>query len=124
MQPQPPTAVLSTHTRTPTGLFEGKSNLPPVTACKRRNETTTAASLIHGGSAKNPKPVFNGMFDTFIKRCKINSMKEYVLSQKNLTEVVVSTAMKVNLKVFEKSNGNVKRTIATFYSSGVMGKRK
>lgn len=51
-------------------------------------------------------------------------MKDYVLSQKILTKKVVSTAFKENVKSFESSPENAKRSIAVFYSSGVMGKRK
>ena len=40
------------------------------------------------------------------------------------TESVVSKCYKENLDVYEKSEDNIKRSIATFYSSGVMGKRK
>ena len=51
-------------------------------------------------------------------------MKDYVLSQKILTKKVVSPAFKENSKAFESSLENVKRSIAVFYSSGVMDKWK
>ncbi len=48
----------------------------------------------------------------------------YVLGNETLTKIVVSEHYKKELKDFETSKENVERSIATFYSSGVMGKRK
>ena len=91
---------------------------------KRRHETLTHASAIRGGSKNNPGPAFDGMFDTLAKRCKVDKMKDYVLGQKTLKEKVASATFKKNVKAFESSAENAKRSIAVFYSSGVMGKRK
>ena len=98
--------------------------MPSRTAAKRRQETVKTTSTIHGGSENNLTPAFDGMFDTLAKRCKVDKMRDYVLSQKILTKKVVSAAFKENSKVFQSSPENVKRSIAVFYSSGVMGKRK
>ena len=114
----------SARTRPPTILVDGKSKMPPRTAAKRRHETLTHASAIHGGSKNNPDPAFDGMFDTLAKRCKVDKMKDYVLGQKTLKEKVASATLKKNVKAFESSAENAKRSIAVFYSSGVMGKRK
>lgn len=124
LQLQPVNTDNSSRTRSPTILVDGKSNMPPRTASKRRQETMKTASTIHGGSENNLTPAFDGMFDTLAKRCKVDKMKDYVLSQKILTKKVVSAAFKKNSKAFESSPENVKRSIAVFYSSGVMGKRK
>lgn len=51
-------------------------------------------------------------------------MKDYVLSNDKLKDKVVSNVYKGNVRSFENSPTNVKRSIATFYSSGIMGKRK
>ena len=83
-----------------------------------------STSRIHGGSENNLTPAFDRMFDTLAKRCKVDKMKDYVLSQKILTKKVVSAAFKKNSNAFESSPEYVKRSIAVFYSSGVMGKRK
>ena len=124
LQLQPVNTDISSQTRSPTILVDGKSNMPPRTALKRWQETMKTASTIHGGCENNLTPAFDGMFDTLAKRCKVDKMKDYVLSQKILTEKVVSAAFKKNSKAFESSPENVKRSIAVFYSSGVMGKRK
>ena len=104
--------------------MEGTSNLPLRTATKRRHETLVAAARIHGGPENNPTPALDGMFDTLNKRCKLNTMKDYVLSNDKLKDKVVSNVYKGNVRSFENSPTNVKRIIATFYSSGIMGKRK
>ena len=124
LQLQPVNTDNSSRTRSPSILVDGKSNMPPRTASKRRQETIKTASTIHGGSENNLTPAFDGMFDTLAKRCKVDKIKDYVLSQKILSKKVVSAAFKKNSKAFESSPENVKRSIAVFYSSGVMGKRK
>ena len=93
-------------------------------ATKRRHETLVAAARIHGGSENNPKPALDGMFDTLNKRCKLNTMKDYVVSNDKLKDRVVSNVYRGNVRSFENSPTNVKRSIGTFYGSGVMGKRK
>ena len=116
LQLQPVNTDVSSRTRSPTSLVDGKSNMPPRTASKRRQETMKTASTI-----LPPTPAFDGMFDTLAKRCNVDKRKD---CQKILTKKVVSTAFKKNSKAFETSPENVKRSIAVFYSSGVMGKLK
>ena len=106
-------------TRPPTCLVEGTSNLPLRTATKRRHETLAAAAWIHGDSENNPTPALDGMFDTLNKRCKLNTMEDYVLSNDKLKDKVVSSVYKGNVRSFENSPTNVKRSIATFYSTGL-----
>ena len=43
---------------------------------------------------------------------------------KQLTNRVVSKGYGKNVLKFEKSDDNIVRSIATYYASGVMGKRK
>ncbi|XP_068739007.1 uncharacterized protein [Montipora capricornis] len=113
VQPGTCTSPPDGRTRTPTCLVEGKSNLPVRTATKRRHETIVAAPGIHGGSENNPKPALDGLFDTLNKRCKLECMKEYVLSNEQLTDKVVSTAYENKRRPFENSAINVTRSIAT-----------
>lgn len=51
-------------------------------------------------------------------------MKDYVSSNDKLKDKVVSNVYKVNVRSFESSPTNVMRSIATFYSSSITGKRK
>ena len=43
---------------------------------------------------------------------------------KQLTNKVVSKEYKKSVSEFEKSHDNIVKSIATYYASGVMGKRK
>lgn len=89
---------------------------------KRRNETFNAAALIHGGTKANKKPALDGMFDTLNKRCKLSDLANYISKVDNLQERVVSDAYSKSVCLFEISEENVIRSIATYYSAGVMGK--
>ena len=46
-------------------------------------------------------------------------MEDYVLSNDKLKDKVVSSVYKGNVRSFENSPTNVKRSIATFYSTGL-----
>ena len=64
------------------------------------------------------------MFDTLQKRCKLDTLKDYVVSNKSLAKAVVESSCKEDLESFQNSSDNIKRSISTFYSAGVLGKRK
>ena len=72
----------------------------------------------------NSSASYEGLFDTLQKRCKLDTLTTYVTGNKQLTNRVVSKEYKKSVLEFEKSDDNNKRSIATFYASGVMGKRK
>lgn len=110
IQPRTCVSPPGDRTRPPTCLVDGTSNLPLRTATKRRHETLVAAARIHGGSENNPKPALDGMFDTLNKRCKLNTMKDYVLSNDKLKDRVVSNVYRGNVRSFENSPTNVKRS--------------
>ena len=93
------------------------------TATKRRHETVQTCSVIHGATKENINPAFYGMFDTLQKRCKVETLSDYVLSNEKLAKSVVSKYYTKQLATFERSNENITQSIATYYSSGVMGKR-
>ena len=46
------------------------------------------------------------------------------MGNRQLTNKVVSKEYKKSVSEFEKSHDNIVRSIATYYASGVMGKRK
>ena len=89
---------------------------------KRRNETLNAAALIHGGTKTNKKPALDGTFDTLNKRCKLSDLANNICDVDNLQERVVSKAYSKSARLFENSEENVVRSVATCYSAGVMGK--
>lgn len=108
----------------PTILQNGKSNQSPRTAVKRRHETFNAALVIHGGTEKNTRPAIEGMFDTLCKRSKLDDITKLVSSNEKLQSRVASDHCSRKIRSFETSNENVLRSIACYYSGGVMGKRK
>ena len=91
---------------------------------KRRHETIEAAAKIHGTTNKHSLATYEGLFDTLQKRCKLDTLTTYVTGNKQLTNRVVSKEYKKSVLEFEKADDNIIRSIATFYASGVMGKRK
>lgn len=73
---------------------------------------------------KNTRPAIEGMFDTLCKRSKLADMSKLVSSNKKLPARVASDLCSSKISSFETSNENVLRSIACYYSGGVMGKRK
>lgn len=108
----------------PTILQNGKSNQTQRTAVKRRQETFNAAMVIHGGTEENPRPAIEGMFDTLCKRSKLDDMTNLVSSNAKLQARVASAHCSREIRSFETSDENVLRSVAAYYSGGVMGKRK
>lgn len=105
----------------PTILQNGKSNQTQRTVVKRRQETFNAAMVIHGGTEENPHPAFEGMFDTL---CKLDDMTNLVSSNAKLQARVASAHCSREIRSFETSDENVLRSVAAYYSGGVIGKRK
>ena len=91
---------------------------------QRRNDTIAALSATHGGSEGNLKPVTIGMLETMEKKCKeedlVNGLKKCV----KLKKKVFPRVYKQELRSFEKANLNMLRSIAVYYSKGVIGKEK
>jgi len=82
------------------------------------------ACKIHGASSENKRPALDGLFDTLQKKCKISELGEYVLLNTSVTSYVVNKVQKAEIAKFEVSNLNKLRSVAVYYDSGVMGKRK
>lgn len=61
------------------------------------------------------------MFDTLNKWCKLSDLANNIWDVDNLQERVVSKAYSKRVRSFENSEENVFRSIATYYSAGVMG---
>ena len=67
---------------------------------KRRNESYSAAALIHGGTKTIKKPALDGIFDTLNKRCKLSDLANYISNVDNLQERVVSDAYSKSVQSF------------------------
>ena len=108
----------------PTILQNGKSNQTQRTAVKRRQETFNAAMVIHGGTEENPRPAIEGMFDTLCKRSKPDDTTNLVSSNAKLQARLASAHCSREIRSLETSDENVLRSVAAYYSGGVMEKRK
>lgn len=60
--------------------MDGKLNMLLRIVAKRRYEIMKIVFIIYGGFENNLILVFDGMFDILLKRCKVDKMKDYVLS--------------------------------------------
>ena len=81
-------------------------------------------SGIHGGSKDNSKPGTIGMLETLNKKCKEDDIVDGMKSCKTFTEKVFPRLYQEDLKKFESSTDNMLRSIAVYYSKGIMGKDK
>ena len=79
---------------------------------------------IHGGTISNKRPALDGLYHTLSKKCKTSVLGDYVLSNNKVTNYVIKKCKQKQLAGFECSKDNILRSIATYYTSGVMGKRK
>lgn len=84
------------------------------------------AAKIHGSTDGNKRPALDGLFDTLQKKYKISELGDYVLSNHKVTNYVIQKKQKLHQQVFHimSSKANILRSIATYYTASVMGKRK
>ncbi|XP_046857569.1 uncharacterized protein LOC124450957 isoform X2 [Xenia sp. Carnegie-2017] len=90
----------------------------------RRMETMLAANAIHGGSKDDTKPGAIGMLETLENKCKVGDIVKGLEKCSKFTSKVFPKIYKEDLKKFERSEENMLRSIAVYYSKGVMGKEK
>ena len=110
------------NTRSPTSLQANRTS--EVTLERRRKETLKAVMPIHGGTRSDKRPALDGIFDTLNKRCKTDVLGNYILTNDSLTNYVIRKKHERARVDFENSETNTLRSIATYYTAGVMGKRK
>ena len=101
----------------------GQDSCAESTGRLHRNETLSAVSGIHGGSMECLKPVTIGMLETLDKKCKENDIVDGLKKCTTLNQKVFPRMYKEDLKKYESSMENI-RSIATYYSKGIMGKDK
>lgn len=91
----------------------------------RRVETMDACSAIHGATKENIQPAVTGMLDTLTARCNPTSLTKSILSCKpSFTRVLKSTVSTQWSKDYYQSHKNTLRSLNTYYSHNVLGKRK
>ena len=62
--------------------------------------------------------------DTLQKRCKTSELGNYVLSNAKVSKYISEKKQKQGREAFQNSRDNILTSIATYYTGGVMGKRK
>ena len=102
----------------------GRSGYSSSTGRKRRQETMEAACVIHGGNSSNTTPATIGMVETMECRSKEEDIVKAVRKTRKLKGKVLPKLYKEDLTKFESSNENMLRSIACYYSNGVMGRAK
>ena len=70
----------------------------------------------------------DGLYYTIAKKCKTSVLGDYVLSNRKVTNYIMKKCKQTRnwqyLNAQQFFRNNVLRSIATYYTSGVMGKRK
>ena len=91
------------------------------TGRKRRQETMQAACATHGGSNSNTTQATIAMVKT---RSKEEDIVKALRKTAKLKGKVLPKLYKEDRRKFESSNDNMLRSIACYYSKGVMGRAK
>lgn len=99
----------------------GESTCSVSSSRQRRQETIKAACDIHGGSMVNTTPATIGMIEA-LERSKGEDIVKAMKKSKKMKGKVLPRLYKEDLIKFESSNDNMFRSIALYYSKGVMGK--
>ena len=91
----------------------------------RRTETMNACFAIHGASKENLQPAITGMLDTLNAKCNVKQLSRSIMSSKSS----LTNALKVEIsdkwsKEYYSSKENTLRSLNTYYSHNVLGKRK
>ena len=102
----------------------GEESCAESTGRLRRNETLSAVSGIHGGSMELLKPGTIGMLETLDKKCKEDDIVDGLRKCTKLNQKVFPRIYKEAAKNYESSMDNMLRSIAVYYSKGIMGKDK
>ncbi len=95
-------------------------------ATKRRSETFQAAVEIHGADPCKNKllPAQIGLLDTVEKKCSSKVLTDFMANSKKFSNTILPQIYNAKVKEFECSEVNTLRSLAVFYSKGVVGKRK
>jgi hypothetical protein len=101
-------------------------NLGKLTIRKRCQETMSAALEIHGGSQENQSPGTVGLLMAMEARSSVKDLAEAISSGsgRKFRNKILPKVHKQDLGIFESSTENMLRSIALYYSKGVMGKVK
>ena len=88
-------------------------------------ETFDAFSVIHGGLPFRADPVIEGMVDALNSKFRTKQVSNVILNRKSKLPNSLKSEIGINwLKSFNKSEENKLRSLNTYYSHDVLGKRK
>ena len=108
----------------PTTTKDGSFGISERTKTKRRLETFNSAMRIHGATTENTASAAVGMVDALSKKFSKRVLVDAVSRDTKFCEKVFPQIYNRKVKEFENSNENVLRSIAVYFTKGVMGKRK
>ena len=91
---------------------------------KRRQNMLAAANAIHGGSDENLRPGTIGMLETLDRKCKVGDIVHGLAKCEKFKKKVFPRLYKEDLDQYEHSSDNMLRSVAVYYSKGIMGKDK
>ena len=120
---QNPSAVVNRQ-NSPTSDDHGNNLRCNRTMTKRRSETFNAALRIHGGTSTNPLPAVSGLVDTLAVKCSEGQLTSVISRKRKLCNQVFPQIYNTSVKKFEDSQENRLRSISTYFTKGVIGKRK
>lgn len=109
--------------RNPTQLG-ANSTVSLATSRRRRSETFEAACQIHGATSLSNLPGQVGLCDTAITKCSEKVLVNVFSKNAKTVKRVIPKILQKGINDYEKSNDNMTRSIAVYYSGGIMGKRK
>ena len=110
--------------RQPTCDQDGNIKIKERTLAKRRAETFEVSLKIHGGKTKDSKPAAAGLVNVLETKFSRKTLSSLISRKRKLCTQVFPDIYNKELDAFEGSQENTLRSIATYFSKGVMGKRK
>lgn len=103
---------------------EGNMKIKERTLAKRRAETFEVLLKIHVGKTKDSKPAAAGLVDVLETKFSRKTLSSLISRKRKLCTQVFPDFYNKEIDAFEGSQENMLRSIATYFSKGVMGKRK
>ena len=103
---------------------EGNIKIKERTLAKRCAETFEVSLKIHGGKTKNSKLAAAGLVDVLETKFSRKTLRSLISRKRKLCTQVFPDIYNGELNTFEGSQENMLRSIATYFSKGVMAKRK
>ena len=110
--------------RQPTCDQDGNIKIKERTLAKRRAETFEVSLKIHGGKTKDSKPAAAGLVNVLETKFSRKTLSSLISRKRKLCTQVFPDIYNKELDAFEGSQENTLCSIATYFSKGVMGKRK